>query len=95
MGLTAKEAKQLNESKAAVKAAWNAACEADGVDPASKFVVWTNGSALARIHNELMGAHFKLVNRIKRNIAARDRTDAIKSLGMRRVKGALGGTYIE
>lgn len=95
MGLTAKEAKQLNDSKAAVKTSWEAACKFNNIDPTSKFVTFSNDNLAALNHNSLMGAHLALVKRIRRNIAQRERKAMYKDLGLTRVKGNLGGTYYE
>lgn len=95
MPLNAKEAKQLNEQKACVKLAWEHACKHDGIDAASKFVVFSNDNPFAKTHNEQMAEYLKLMARIKKNIARRDRHAAFTSCGLKRVKGALGGVYYE
>ena len=93
--LTQKEVNQLNEAKAKVKASWTAACKEAGIPTDSKFVVWTNGSELAKVHNELMSEYFKLRNRIKKNMARRERHAAMTGMELKRVTGAQGGVYYE
>lgn len=41
-----------------VRAAWIGACEADGIDPDSKFVVFHN-TVEAAAYNELMGVYLR------------------------------------
>lgn len=81
-----------------VQAAWIKACEADGIDTLSKFVVFTNTTEAAA-YNELMGLCLKArrayQKQVARNQARRERTSVIADLGLKRVKGALGGTYLE
>jgi hypothetical protein len=88
----------LTMLKRDVQSAWLAACEADRIDPMSKFVVFTNTTEAAA-YNELMGLFLKAVRaykaQIKRNQDRRERTSMLKDLGVKRVKGALGGTYYE
>lgn len=59
-----------------VQSAWLAACEADQIDPSSKFVVFTNTTEAAA-YNELMGmflrARQKFHNQVNRNMVARVR----------------------
>jgi hypothetical protein len=95
MPITNKEANQLNNAKLAVRQAWAAACLEAGVPTDTKFVVFNNASDLAKRHNELMGEFFKLRNRIQRNMNRRDRHAVMSDMGLKRVKGALGGTYYE
>lgn len=95
MPLTSKEAKLLNDKKAEVRSAWAAACVEANVPTDTKFVVFSNASDLAKRHNELMDEYFKLLNRIKKNVARRERHAAYTDLGLKRVKGALGGVYYE
>ncbi len=95
MPMTQKEANQLNVKKAEVKAAWFAACLEAGVPTDTKFVVFSNASDLAKRHNELMGEFFKLRNRIARNVTRRERHAVMSDMGLKRVKGANGGTYYE
>jgi hypothetical protein len=81
-----------------VQAAWIKACEADSIDIASKFVVFSNTVEAAN-YNELMGMYLRAIqkyrNQIDRNRARRERTSMLQDLGIKRVKGALGGTYYE
>ena len=88
----------LTMLKRDVETKWIAACEADGIDIASKFVVFTDTLA-ARQYNEAMGlflkARQKYHNQLNRNRARREQHAALTSLGLKRVKGALGGVYYE
>jgi hypothetical protein len=95
MNMTQKEANQLNEAKAKVLAQWREACFTQGVPADSKFVVFADTNEAAKEHNRLMGEFFALRNRIARNIARRERHAAMKDLGLKRVKGSLGGAYYE
>jgi len=84
--------------KREVQAAWVSACKAGGIDPLSKFVVFSN-TPEAAAYNELMGlflkARQKFHNQVKRNRARRARHAAMKDLGLNRVTGAQGGVYYE
>ena|SRR5258708_6745803 len=88
----------LTMLKRDVQAAWISACEADKIDPSSKFVVFTNTTEAAA-YNEMMGmflkARQKFHNQCNRNKARRERHAACTDLGLKRVKGALGGVYYE
>lgn len=88
----------LTMLKRDVQAAWIKACEADKIDPLSKFVVFSNTTEAAA-YNELMGMYLrelaKYRKQIKRNQARRERHAALTGLGLKRVKGALGGVYYE
>jgi hypothetical protein len=90
-----KEANQLNEMKAKVKAQWAKACEVAGVPADSKFVVFDPTNLEAIEHNRLMSEFLKLRNRIARNSSRRARHAAMKDLGLNRVRGAQGGVYYE
>ena len=88
----------LTMLKRDAQAAWLAACKADGIEPSSKFVVFTNTTEAAA-YNELMGmflrARQKFHNQVNRNRARRDRHAAHTDLGLKRVRGAQGGVYYE
>lgn len=81
-----------------VQAAWIKACEADGIEPSSKFVVFTNTTEAAA-YNELMGMYLKAraeyQKQIKRNRNRRERHAILTDIGLKRVKGSLGGIYYE
>lgn len=93
--MTNKEAKLLNDAKAAILKQWREACFTQGIPADSKFVVFAETNEAAKEHNRLMGEFFKLRNRIQRNIDRRARHQAMRDLGLNRVKGAQGGTYYE
>lgn len=88
----------LTMLKRDVQAAWLKACEADGIEPGAKFVVFSNTTEAAA-YNEMMGMYLrelaKYRKQIKRNQARRERHAALTDLGLKRVKGALGGVYYE
>lgn len=69
--LSQKECDQLNSSKANIKELWNRACAADGIDPASKFAIFSPDNQHASEHNLEMGVYFDLLQRIRKNEAAR------------------------
>ena len=85
----------LTMLKRDVQAAWIKACEADGIDTFSKFVVFSNTTEAAA-YNELMGLFLKARqayhNQCSRNRARRERTAIVSDMGLKRVKGAQGGT---
>ncbi len=95
MPLTQNEVNALNASKAQVKALWIRACIADGIEPDSKFVVFSNDNPAARDHAQAISSHFELVGKIKRNQARRERHAAYKELGLNRVRGSQGGVFYE
>lgn len=81
-----------------VQSAWLAACEADGIEPSSKFVVFTNTTEAAA-YNEMMGMYLKAVRAYRKqldhNRNRRERHEALTSMGLKRVKGNLSGMYYE
>ena len=93
--MTQKESSQLNAKMMEVKAAWIKACAAAGVPADSKFVVFDQSTPESIEYNRLMGEFFALRKRIARNAARRERHTAMTDLGLKRVKGALGGVYYE
>lgn len=88
------EATQLNAER---KAAWIKACEVDGIDPKSSFVVLSN-STEAAAYNELAGMFLRAkaayLKQKARNAAKRARTQMFKDLGVRQVRG-VSGVYFE
>lgn len=78
-----------------VRLAWVSACKHDGIDPASKFVVFSADNPFRATHEQQTRELIQLRNRIAKNIARRERHAAYRDLGLKRVKGALGGTYYE
>lgn len=84
-----------NAAQAEVKRLWNLMCSADGVNPASKFVVFANSNPYAVPYNEAMTTFQKIRKQIKKNEARRLRHAILTEMGLKRVKGALGGTYYE
>jgi hypothetical protein len=95
MKLTKKEAKLIADNQAATRATWAAACAHDGISPDSNFVVFSDDNPHTAEHNRLMGEFIKIRNRIAHNANRRARHEAMTSLGLNRVKGALGGVYYE
>jgi hypothetical protein len=78
-----------------IQLSWRAACLHDGIGTDSKFVVFSADNLAAIRHNELMGKFRHLRNKIRHNIARRERHAAMTDMGLLRVKGALGGVYYE
>ena len=78
MNITPKEAKQLNDAKAAVLAQWKEACFTQGIPADSKFVVFADTNEAAKKHNDLIDKFFKLHNRIAHNLARRERHAKIR-----------------
>jgi hypothetical protein len=95
MALKPNEVSELNAAKAQVKSLWIRACICDGIEPDSKFVVFSPDNPVARDHAQAMSSYFALVGKIKRNQARRERHAAYKELGLNRVRGAQGGVYYE
>lgn len=99
MPMTTKERNNLMDAKAEALRFWNLMCEHDGVDPSSKFVVFSSSNPFTAQHGEAVTAFMKLRNQINRKVAARERRAAIRdayaSAGMVKVRGNLGGTYYE
>lgn len=93
--MNTKEINQLNAAKVAIKDAWDHACQFDGVPFDSSFVVFSPNNIAAILHNDLLLAFMKLRNRIAHNVNRRERHATLVSLGLKRVKGNLGGTYYE
>jgi hypothetical protein len=97
MNITAHQT-HLTVLKREVQAAWIAACEAEGIPVDSKFVVFGN-TVEAALYNETMGMYLRarreFQRQLDRNKARRDRHAALTGLGLKRVKGSLGGVYYE
>jgi hypothetical protein len=89
---------RISQLKLEVQAAWRKACNADGINHDSKFVVFTN-TIEAAVYNELMCVYQNEVlayhAQMDRNAYRRERTQMIADMGLKRVRGALGGTYVE
>ena len=98
MATIRQQEERIIQLKLEVHAAWLAACATDGINPSSKFVVFTNTDA-ALAYNELMCMYQNAVlaynAQMDRNAYRRERTQMIADMGLKRVRGALGGTYIE
>ena len=93
--MNSKEAAVLNAARIEIKHLWVAACEADGIPGDSKFAIFSDANAAAVTHNAAMLEFMELRNKIIRNANRRERHATLKSLGLKRVKGALGGVYFE
>ena len=85
------KAPKLEAARAEVKRLWLALCEHDNMVP-SAFVIPSSDNPFLAEYNKAMGVYQKL-RKAQKNRAAR--RDAIASLGMKEVRGALGGRYIE
>jgi hypothetical protein len=71
---------------------WLAALQHDGIEPGAKFVVLSKDNPFMPEYRKLMKEFLRLKK--ARQIRA-NRKAAIESLGMKEVRGALGGRYIE
>jgi hypothetical protein len=89
---TMRKAPKLEAARAVVEALWSLMCQEDGIDPAATFVSFSP-------NNPHSGAYFHAMKTFQRLLKAQKqrtaRRDAIASLGMKEVRGALGGRYIE
>lgn len=87
-----RKAPKLEALRTQLDALWLEAVTYDGIEPGAKFVVFSE-------HNPHMAEYHKLMPEFLRLRKARQfralRRDAIASLGMKEVRGALGGRYIE
>lgn len=90
---------RMEAAQAEVARLWVLMCDEEGVAHDAKFVVFTSANQYAQAYNnaakEFLRAKkaFLQARQKSRNRAAEN--DVIASLGMRRVRGALGGHYIE
>ena len=84
--------------KREVQNAWIKACQADNIPLSTSFAVFSNTTEAAA-YNELMGIYLKSVQayrkQLDRNRSRRERHGILTSMGLKRVKGNLGGTYYE
>ena len=83
---------KLEAARAEMKRLWLALCEHDGVAPSALFISFSNSNPFFDDYNKAMGAYQRLRKAQQKRAARRD---AIASLGMKEVRGALGGRYIE
>ena len=93
MPMTTKERNELSDAKIEMLRFWNLMCEHDGINPSSKFVIFSPNNPHQRLHGEAVGAFMKLRNRVNRNVARRERHTAVKDFGLTRAIGSLGGVY--
>lgn len=88
----------VDRKKQEMKAAWSLACAAEGIDSGSLFIVF-GATPESKAYNEAALAYQKAVAahnaQVIHNLNRRARHDAMKALGLKRVKGALGGVYYE
>lgn len=83
---------KIQEAKAEVKRLWILMCEEEGIPTNAIFVGFTSAGRYSAEYNVAIRKYQKLL-RAKQTRDARK--DAIASLGMKEVRGALGGRYIE
>lgn len=83
---------KLEAARAEVKRLWTLACKYDGIAPDAKFVSLSPLNPFSSEYNDAV-AYFQRLLAAQQKRAAR--RDAIASLGMKEVRGALGGRYIE
>lgn len=90
-----KSQQKVEATKAEVNRLWRLACLHDGIGTTSQFVVFSDDNPLAIEYNAATVAYQAAVKAEKANKARRDRHAAMTSMGLKRVKGALGGVYYE
>ena len=88
MKLTKSQQKVI-DTKAAAKRVWILMCEHDGIDPDSKFVVFSNSNPFAKQYSDAQDLYYAAVKAERKNQARRMKHDAFKSCGLNRVVGAL------
>jgi len=94
--MTNRTANRITAEAAEVKRLWNLMCEFDKVPTDSKFVTFSADNPFAFLYNNAMGRLLTLGKAARvRKARYEARRDAIESLGMHEVRGALGGRYVE
>jgi hypothetical protein len=95
MPLTKKEHAQFIEIHAILREAWKKACREEGVPEDTAAVIFSSSNASAKEYNQHVDELIKIRNRIRHNVARRERHAALTGMGLKRVKGDLGVTYYE
>lgn len=87
--------RRLEAAKAEASRLWVLMCQHEQIDPASAFVSFSDDNPFLEEHRRAMDALFSAREKERKNAARRGRHEAYTSLGLKRVKGALGGVYYE
>ena len=90
-----KEREQMAVQEARVRGLWRLKCEHDGVDPQSKFVVFSPANPHTQAYHNAVQELFAMRKRFEKNARRRERHEVLTSMGLKRVRGALGGVYYE
>lgn len=80
-----KSQQKVETLRAEAKRLWALKCEHDGIDPNSKFVVFSTDGYLNQEYNDVVTRLQAAVKAEKRNAARRARHEAYRSCGMTRV----------
>lgn len=86
---------RLEAAKSEATRLWVLMCQHDNIDPAAKFVVFSDNNPFREEHRRAMDVLFDAREKERKNAARRGIHEAYTSLGLKRVKGALGGVYYE
>lgn len=95
MNFNTKEREALALQEARVRGFWFLMCEADGISPDSKFVVFSEKNPYHAEHNDAVRELFTMRKRFAKNASRRERHAVLTGMGLKRVRGALGGVYYE
>lgn len=87
-----KAAPKLEAARSEVARLWRLGCMHDNIGTANTFVVWSSTNPYSTEYNAAVKTFLRLK---KARMERAARRDAIESLGMKEVRGALGGRYIE
>jgi hypothetical protein len=90
-----KELAQIAAAKLALRTQWEKACDFEQIPHDSTFIIFSVSNTETDKYNKMALELDKMRQRIVRNVTRRERHEAMTSLGLKRVKGALGGTYYE
>lgn len=87
-----RKAPKIEALRAKLNDLWSSMLAHDGIALGSKFIVISKDNPFSPEYSKLMKEFLALK---KARAARASRRDAIASLGMKEVRGALGGRYIE
>lgn len=90
-----KSQQKVQDTKAEVKRLWNLMCDLKGIERDSTFVVFAPSDPLQVEYNNAMHAYQVALHNERKNAARRERHEVLTSMGLKRVRGALGGVYYE
>lgn len=90
-----KSERKVIEAKAEVMRIWDLMCDHEGVARGSRFMSFSSDNPYHGEYNKAFTVLQAAVKAEKRNRARRERHEILTSMGLKRVKGALGGVYYE